>query len=997
MSVSGTVKDSSGKPIVGVSVVPFEKDNELSNYGTTTNRDGYYKITMPKTPSVSLIFNYLGMKEQNVKVANRQVIDVVMEEDAIDVEAVVVTGIFTRKAESFTGAVQTINSQTLQSVSNQNAFQALKNLDPSLVILENLEAGSDPNSMTSMQLRGASSFSADDVSLKSNFVDDPNMPLFILDGFETTAEKVKDMDMNRIESVTILKDASAKAIYGSKAGNGVIVIETKQLRSNQTLVSYSGSMTLEIPDLSSYNLCNALEKLEIERREKFYETQATNSEELVSMLNLYNSRLKRALEGESTYWLSKPLRTSISNKHSLSVELGNKDLRSITTFSYNDTQGAMKGSDRRVVSGSMNLAYRRQKWQFRNIMNVSDMNSDDSPYGSFSTYTTINPYESPYTDDGQLRRYLTDAINVKMGNPLYDAQLNTKLTNSYFDFTDNFYAEYNLFEFLKLVSRIGINTKLTGMEEFYPSNHSKFISVAGSYDDDKLLSSGSYNATKGSSTTFSGDFSAQMNKSFQGGHDLFATFQYSVSQQEYEEVTHYTSGFPNSRMDNITYARQYASNATPTGSQGLNRNLGLLLTAGYSYKDRYMLDATIRANASSAFGTKNRWATFWSTGVAWNLHKESFLEYIDWLEQLKLRFSMGSSGNQNYASTNALAVYNYYNDSFYNGFTGVSLDNMENPYLGWEQKMDYNIGLDFRSKHWTVALDAYIADTENLVFSRSILPSTGFTSFSDNLGKVRNKGVEAAVTYRVFSGRDGYFNLNAKIAYNNNRILEISDALRDYNALQQKQAADTNSTQPIIQYYDGCALNAIWAVKSLGIDPASGKEIFVDKNGNMTNEWSASNLTYCGSSDPLFNGNFGFNAEYKKFGLNAVVTFYGGGYKYNTTLVNKVENVYIGKNVDKRIYSSRWYYPGQVAQYRNGYTSNTKATTRFVQENNTLSVSSVSAYYDFPLDMVQKIGLERLRFTIYANDLATFSTIKIERGTSYPYARSISFSLLATF
>lgn len=997
LTVKGVVTDPAGEPLVGVTVTPSNGAKEaVALAGTATNRKGEYSIVVPRTTK-SLVFEFIGLESQTIAIGNRTVLNVTMKESAVAVDAVVVTGIFTRKAESFTGAVQTISAKTLEQVSNQNAFQALKNLDPSLVVLDNLEQGSNPNAVSSMQLRGASSFSTGDSSLKSNFVDDPNMPLFVLDGFETTAEKVMDMDMNRIESITILKDASAKAIYGSKAGNGVIVIETKSLRSDQTLVGYNGNLTIEIPDLSSYNLCNALEKLEIERREGYYETLGTFSPDIIESLKLYQTRLKRALEGESTYWLSKPVRLSIGNKHSLSVEIGNRDLKSITSFSYNDNQGVMKGSDRRTLSGSMNLSYRRNKWQFRNIMSVSSMNSNDSPYGSFEKYTELNPYESPYTDDGQLRRYLSAVNGVVVGNPLYDAQLNTILTDEYLDFTDNLYAEYNMFDFLKLVARIGVSTKRTSIEEFYPANHSKFYMTTASSSDEQKLQAGSYDATNGAQSILSGDFSAQLNKSFKGGHDLFATFQYSISQQEYSEVTHYTTGFPNSRMNDITYARQYALNATPTGRKGLNRNIGILGTAGYSYCDRYMVDATLRSNASSAFGTNNRWALFWSTGVAWNLHKEEFFKYSDWLEQLKLRASVGSSGNQNYSSTNSLAVYNYYNDSFYNGFTGVSLDNMENPYLGWEQKTDYNVGLDFRTKRSTIVIDAYISDTENLIFNRSLLPSVGFGSFSDNLGKVRNKGLEFSFSYRVFSGSNGFFNINTKIAYNDNRILEISDALRSYNKEQQTQATESNSTKPVIQYYDGCALNAVWAVRSLGIDPVSGKEIFLDLDGNMTNQWNASNLVYCGTSDPKFNGNFGFNTEFFNIGLNAICTFYGGGKKYNSTLVDKVENVYIGSNVDRRIYASRWYYAGQQAQYRDGYSSNTQATTRFVQDDNVLSVSSISLYYDVPRKSIERLGLERLKLSFYANDLFTFSSIEIERGTSYPYARSFSFSVSATF
>lgn len=1008
VTITGRVIDLNNHPITGATIVPvIEKPvsaeekalaARLSDYTQITDSDGRYSISIPENPNLILVFRYVGMMEERIPVNGRTTVDACLVEDVIKVDAVVVTGIFTRKAESYTGAVKTISSAQIEAVNNQNVFEALKNLDPALVVLENLEQGSNPNRIANLQLRGATALGATKSNLKSNFIDDPNMPLFILDGFETTSEKIMDMDMNRIESITVLKDASAKAIYGSKAGNGVIVIETKELKSNETLISYTGSMSLEMPDLSSYNLCDALEKLEIERREGYYE-DAFDSAQLVEHLKLYNKRLKKALEGESTYWLSKPLHLGVGNKHSLSVELGTKDIKTTTGFSYNDVQGVMRGSDRKTISGSTNLSYRRKKWLFRNIMTVTSMKSNESPYGNFNTYTQLNPYESPYNAEKQLRRYLDNTFDGRItGNPLYDAALNMKLSTKYLDFTDNFYAEYHVLDFLKLVARIGVNTKKTTMEDFYPAGHSKFFHSYTSIDDDAKLSAGSFNATNGSSTTLSGDFSAQMNKSFDGGHNLFATAQYSLSEQKYSEVTHYTTGFPNSRMDNIIFARQYAADATPTGNSGLNRNIGAMVTAGYSYRDRYMLDATFHANASSVFGTNNRWALFWSAGLAWNVHKEKFMQNVDWIEQLKIRGSTGSSGNQNYATSNSIAIFTYYNDKFYNGFTGVRLNNMENPFLSWEQTFDYDLGFDLRTKHFSVTFDAYIADTKNLIFNRSLLSSTGFSSFSDNMGMVRNKGMELSVSYRVYSGRNGFINLNGNIALNDNRIRKISDALATYNKQQQENAVVNRSTRPVIQYYDGCAVNAIWAVQSLGIDPVSGREIFLDLNGDITDRWNASNLVYCGSADPKYNGNFGFNAEFHHFGLNVVCTCYGGGHRYNSTLVDKVENVYIGNNVDRRIYSDRWYYKGQTASFRNGYKDgNTFATTRFVQKNNVLSLSSVSAYYEFPVKLIEKLKLSRLQLKVYANDLATFSTIQIERGTFYPYARTLSFSLSATF
>ena len=998
-TIQGTVYDENGIGMVGVAVYD---EADLAG-GVITDDKGRFAIEVSSTCK-ELRASFMGYMLEIVPLDKASKIR--MKPDTQSIQETVVTGIFTRKKDSFTGSVQTISSEDIKRVSNQNLIQSLKNLDPSLLVLENLEQGSNPNSVANIQMRGASTLDAETTSLKSGYLNSGNTPLIILDGFETTLQKMQDMDMNRIQSITLLKDASAKAIYGSKGANGVIVIETKALTGERSQITYTGSLSIEAPDLTSYTLCNALEKLEVEKREGYYES-AFDSGSWIAAQQLFEERYKRALEGESTYWLSKPLRVGVGNKHSIGIELGSKELKALATLSYNNVEGAMKGSDRNILSGDVNLSYRRNRWTFRNIMSIANMKSNDSPYGTFDEYARLNPYYTPYDEDGNLKKILSTGSYSAGGsswgyssmitNPMYNATVGTTSTSGYLDFTDNFYAEYQLSDGIKVVGRFGIDTQRNQYEDFKPADHTDYADASS---EDDIIRRGCYNMTNGSSTTFSGDLSVQFNHTFADRHDVFATGQYNISQTKYSEVTNYTEGFPNSNMTNITFARQYLKDGTPTGGDGINRNLGVLLTAGYSYDNRYMVDATIKASASSVFGTDNKWGTFWSTGLAWNLHNEAFLSSAgNWLKLLKVRGSVGSSGNQNFATNRSIPVYSYL-QSYYHGFTGATLGNMENRDLRWEEKMDYNAGVDFRTERINATLDFYIADTRNLVFSRSLVPSTGFTSVSDNMGLVRNKGVELSMSYELYKRGSSYFSIFGKIALNDNRIMKISDALENYNRLQQEQAELSGSTAPVIQYYNGAPLHAIWAVPSLGINQLDGKEIYLDKDGNMTNVWSASDMVNCGSSDPLFNGNFGFNGEIKGIGVSMVFTTYGGGYKYNTTLVEKVEGANLDNNVDRRIFEGRWYLGGPNSPYNNSYSNDavtTRPTTRFVQRNNVLNISSVSAYYEFPYSLVSKMHLNRLRLTLYANDLYTFSSIRIERGTSYPYARTFSFSLTTTF
>lgn len=993
-TVSGRVVDHRGEPLVGVNIVI-----QGTHRGTVTDSDGRFSIQLPDGRD-NLIFSYLGFISQTLPSASSAVVTLVPDEQ--EIEDVVVTGIFTRKKESYTGSATTITQSQLTRVSNKNVFESLKNIEPSLYIMDNTLMGSDPNTLPDMQLRGITSFPSETtgVTIKGNYQNRPNQPLFILDGFETTVEKVMDMDMNRIESITVLKDAAAKALYGSDAANGVIVIETKRLAGNQELVTYTGSIELTMPDLSSYNLCNAWEKLEAERIEGVY--TSANPFTQLELNAQYNQLKSQVLGGLDTYWLSKPLRTGVGHKHTLSIELGDsRALRALLDFSYNNTAGVMKGSDRTVISGDVNLSYRKKDFLFRNILSVSNTKSVNSPWGEFSDYAKMNPYWSATDPEtGQVARW----AYTDVANPMYDALLGTLDKESYTSLTDNFYAEWQATEALKLTARVGVSVKRSDADEFYPAKHSKF---AVGYDTSNMqLRKGSYQLDNGKSSDVSGEVYANYAKQW-GKHYLYANVGGKIAENSYSAYQHYAEGFPNSQTADITFARQYAEGKKPVGISSITRELSFLGTASYSYDDRYNVDLTFRESASSLYGADNRWSSAWSAGVAWNLHNESFLRDQQWLKQFKLRASAGLTGNQSYDTNEVLATYLYYTDVTYHGQTGAYLAKMPNPALKWEQRMDYNVGADIMIHRATIAFDYYNSTTENMLTNVTIPTSTGFNVVKDNLGKVRNRGIEAQLSYTLWQAPTGYFNLFGAIAYNKNTIVSLSESLKAYNEKMLAQAQDKGNSTPVLIYQDGMPMNAIWAVPSLGIDPTTGKEIYVKKDGTLTYEYDSTDQVVAGVSDPKYRGNFGFSAEYKGFGLSATCTFLGGGQLYNETLVNKVENIDIYYNVDRRVLYGRWQAPGQNAMFKqlgsytdadgNSRTEKTRPTTRFVQDNNELTFSSLSFYYEFNAKMISKLRLKRLKLAFYMNNIATLSSIRIERGTLYPFARSMSFSLTATF
>lgn len=655
--------------------------------------------------------------------------------------------------------------------------------------------------------------------------------------------------MQRVESLTILKDAAAKAIYGSKAANGVVVIETKRLDATKPRISYTGSLDLNMPDLSSYDLCNALEKLDVEFAEGVYDVNDPND------MEKYYALRKKVLEGQDTYWLSKPLQFGYGHKHSLMIELGKDELRTSLNFSYSNNVGIMKKSGRENLSGTFNLQYNyKNKLRFQNNASFTQNKSEDTPYGSFSTYAVLNPYESMYDEDGLLAVQIGDRPN-----PFRDGEIGTSLTSSYRQFINNTSLEWTIIEGLRLRGKLGITVKNNDADQFYPASHSKFANYKG----ENAARKGSYQVNNGKSSTLSGELLLNWYKQFNEKHNLFINLGYNLSETISSEVINYAEGFPSDNMNDIMFATQYMKDMRPSGITQTKRDIGILGTLSYTYLDKYLLDFTLRSNGSSIFGNDKRWATFWSVGIGWNLHKELFLSDVEWLNTLKLRASIGTTGNQNFQNNKSIAINGYYTADRYRGAIGSYLQNMQNPELKWEQKMDYNIGLDAVFMGVDIRMDFYKSITKDLVSSVGIAPSTGFTTVSENLGKVENKGFEILASYTPWQSRDGFVRINGSIAYNKDKILKISDAMRQFNENQAALAAMEDQALPVAQYQDGLSMNTIFAVPSLGIDPAIGLEMYRKQDGSSTYIWRDTDRVPCGVSVPLYRGTVGITGEYK--------------------------------------------------------------------------------------------------------------------------------------
>ena len=985
--VTGTVTDKQGMPLPGVAVMV-----KGSRIGAATDLNGKYTIDIPSaSKKVVLVFSFVGMKTQEVPTEGRKVVHVTMSEDSKQIDEVVVTGYFERKRDSYTGSATTFKGDELREISTGNVLSTLSMVDPSFKLMENIDAGNDPNKIPDFTIHGSG-------SLQSEYKNSPNMPTFILDGFEVSPEKIFDLDPNRVSTITILKDAAATAIYGSRAANGVVIVESKAPLMGSIKVSYNSSFDFEVADLSDYNLMNAAEKLEYEKRAKLYYHPNTSMQE--TLLDQYNERLALVQKGVNTDWIAKPIKdVGFSHKHSLYVEGGDSSLRYGLTLNYQDKNGVMKGSGRDNLGIGVQLQYRYKNLKFMNNLTFNQTKMKDSPYGSFAEYTWLNPYYYPYYENGNIKKVLHKFENgEEVLNPMYDATIGTKDEEVYNEFINNFSFEWDILEGLKLKTKISFSTKNSTSDNFLPGDHTSYhnSSLNGSYS--KISSKDSYYDTH---TALS--YNKLFNK-----HQINAVAVWNVREDRYDSYSTTAYNFPNNNIDHIGMGIEYRKGDKPSGEYEVSRLMGIVGNINYSYDDRYLLDCSVRSDGSSLFGSQKRWGTFGSVGLGWNLHNESWLKDNKMVNRLQLRGSWGTTGGQKFYPFQSMLMYSYKDpllqgaNGGYDGFIGAVVKAYGNNNLKWQKTEKLSAGVDFVLFDNRVSgyVNYYKETSKSVLTDVSVAPSLGFVSYKDNLGQVENKGME--LNLRTVLARDRSKDLQwdvfLNMVLNKNRLLKLNDALMAWNKRQDNTTDANQKTGPVVRYQEGESINTIWANQSLGIDPVTGKEVFLDMDGKRVVDWSTTNYKPLGCQDPDFEGNFGTMFRYKGFMLQAYFRYSYGGDIYNQTLVDKVENVNPRMNADKRVLYDRWKQTGDHAKFKAiSNTTRTMPTSRFIEEQNYLSLSSLNLSYEFKPTTLQQLGVSRIKLSAIGNELFRTSTVKTERGISYPFARTFSLAAQVTF
>ncbi len=989
--LKGVVTDFEGRPLEGV--VAMIKGTSI---GVATDENGYYELKVPR--SATIVFAFMGMKQKEVVFRGQPELNIVMEEEAALVSEVIVTGIFNRNINSFTGSSTTVKADEIQSFGNRNIITSLRNIDPAFNIIESNVFGSDPNRLPEIQIRGNSNLpNVNELQDENRF--GINTPLIILDGFQSSLQKLLDINENEVESITLLKDASATAIYGSRGANGVIVISTKTPVMGKLKINYKGDANVELPDLSGYSRLNAREKLELEKLVGIYETARAEND--VPLKRYYNDVLNEVNSGVNTDWMAKPLRAGIGQRHNIRLEGGDKTFRYSASAQLNDIQGVMKESSRTNFNGTIKLSYTYNKVKFSNTLMIGIGSTTDSPYGSFSDYTKLNPYWRAYDENGKVLKTLgyygnfdySNFMSPLPTNPLYNATLNTFDRGQTAEITNNTSVEWTITGDLIMRARLGVS-KINGQtHDFKPADHTAFAN----YSEADMFRKGSYNFGVSNAFSYDGSLNLSYSKLFKKVHSVYAGIDMNVRENQNSSYGILAEGFLNPNFDFLSMALQYAKDGKPSGSESYTRAIGFTGSVNYTYDSRYNIEFSGRTDGSSQFGVNKRFAPFWSMGIGWTVNKEKFFEGIKFVDRLKLRASLGTNGHQNFSSYQALSTYRYYTADRYYSWLGSYMLGLGNPDLRWQQKMNYNAGFEasFFKNRLNIVADLYLESVNDLVSSIDLPASNGFRSYIENIGKMENRGFEFKATAIVLKKKDFTWSVTGAVSHNKNTIVEISQALKD----AQKSIEMATGANPNFLYKEGYSTNAIWVVPSLGIDPSTGKELYLKKDGTPTFTWSALDLQAVGIAEPKYYGNLNTSLRYKGLSVNLSFGYRFGGQQYNQTLINLVENADYKWNVDRRVYDSRWQKPGDIAAFKGLLvTTATNKTSRFVQDENTFNCQNVNVRYDIKSKRLQSImRIEMISLAANMADIFYISSVKRERGTTYPFSRQISFTVGLTF
>ena len=984
-TVSGTVRDAGKTVLPGASVIL----KGGSGQGVSTDEKGQFTFSFStKTSPAVLEVGFLGMETQQVIITgSAKGLNVTLKEGGTRIDDVVVNGMFTRNKSTYTGSVTSIKGEDLVAISNTNLMSALSAVTPGMVVVQNNALGSNPNAIPEILIRGSNSIatSAEEKAY--------NNPLIILDGAEISMEELYDLDMYEIERIDVLKDAQASIVYGDRAANGVIVIERQQVTDSKPRLSYNFVPELSIPDLSSMNLCNAAQKLELERLAGLYESDNG------AMDKAYAYKLQNVRRGVNTDWIRAPLRVPFSHTHSLSLSGRAQKIDYRASLRFSDKYGVMKGDNRRNYTLNFSIGYHmRDKLTLRYTANYTLTDATDSPYGKFSAYTKLNPYESPYDEYGELVKAFyfdpEDTSTTSEGyqaNPLYNATLSSFSTSRNQTLRNTVDAKWYVTKDFYVSGQFNIDVKSSQSDKYVSPDDAQFL---GENDPAKR---GLYGLGTGKAFNYDGKIVLNYGRNIGQEGSGFVINAGSDIQHTNATTSYITAmGFLKDNLSDIKYALGYDSSNLPSGTETLLAKVGFFASGNIYFRNRYFADVSSRTSGSSAYGKENRFAPMWSFGLGWNLHKEKFLENVEWIDVIRLKWSWGYNGQTTGSPYQAITTYKYSNSNIYYTGVGTVPIRMGNPELKWQRVLKNNFGINLTlfKERLVMSFDYFRNTTKDQLMTIPLPASTGSEDIVVNFGENQNVGYDFSVAGQVIRNKNWAWTSVINGSHVKDRIKQISDKLKN-------TAYQLEEDNPLkLRFREGGSQYDIYAVRSAGIDPATGQEIFINKNGEYTFKYDAEDEVVVGNTQPKLQGTWLNTLRYKGWSLNFVFSYTFGGDTYNKTLWEKVEDIDPRYNVDERAFTDRWKNPGDLSRYlaiKERRSTTPHNSERFVERLNELWLSSATLTYEFQPKFLKRLGFKRLAVGVGVSDIVRFSTVKYERGTSYPYCRTINLTFRPTF
>ena len=914
------VSKSDNEPLIGVSILQKGTTN-----GVVTDIDGNYELQI-QGGETTLVFSYIGLQTQELKVnARTGVLNVAMEDDSHLMDDVVVVAYGVRKKGTIAGSVSTVKNDKLENVPAPSFDQALQGQTTGLSVISN---SGEPSKAATFQIRG------------TNSINSGTAPLFILDGVPISSSDFNTISPSDIESISVLKDASSTSIYGARAANGVVVITTKRgLSMDKAKVTFRAQYGFSQLAQNNWNMMNTAERIQYEKE-----------------IGIDTGKDYDVLSRTDVNWLDMVFndRAPLQN-YEVSVNRATDRLNYFVSGGFYDQDGIAQSSTFRRYNMRANAEVKASNWlKVGTNSMVAYEEVEQADDGSYALYTPISacrfmlPYWNPYNEDGSLASENDGTWTGTGSNPI-EWMANNPVTNKKYKVLSTVFAEITPIKNLTIRAQFGADfSHSTAFMQSFPSYIiNNEMGTAGRNSSDML------NLTETTTVNYRWELNSDHSFNFLLGQEGV-----DYRSEGFQVIT---TGQSNDFLTNISSGTRASSWADSTTSYSY---LSFFGRGEYNYKDLYYADFSVRADASSRFGTGNRWAGFWSLGFMWNLKSEPFLKDIEWLSSAQIALSTGTSGNSSIPDYDHLALVS--GKANYEDQAGIYPSQSGNEDLSWEKLWSSNVALRLGFiDRINLDIEFYNKKTTNMLM---LVPDsyalTGEGEHWDNIGAMLNRGVEFNVSADVIRTKDFVWSVNANASYNKNKLLEL------YNGVQEYEVS-TTATKLVV----GHSVSEFYINRYAGVNPANGDALWYTKDGEITNEYNEGDKVMTGKTfDAPWQGGFGTSLAWKGFSLAAQFSWVADRWMFNNDRYFEESNgLYAAYNQSKRLLYDRWKQPGDITDIpRHGVTP--QFDDRFLENASFLRLKNVTLAYAFPQRLLSKTNFfSSARIYLQGQNLLTFT------------------------